>query len=251
MGGMTLVAYYGERPDILSSLIRSVQRAASQLTETFLPRPLNAVHATLIALDDASESEEEQGRQPAAMTERDANRLLQLGRYLQGTLAARRISVQFGGFEDREYGMRSQGLKLYERSFSVKNGNLVLIGWPVVQGRPSSEIDRLRRECEQFGFRHKHFTSAECSDPDLYLVLGRIPRSSKLPSGAVTRFEAEIRHELSRQARVVPLGASDLAIVRYQDRSLPLNYGTRRLPLAEITPSTRSALLFKMLGSER
>jgi hypothetical protein len=246
-GGLTLVAYYEGRPDVLTSLIRQIQAAAAALTGTLQARPLDSVHATLIALDGATAAPETDAPdpQPWEPTEHDAANLVKLCLHLQRTLDARQMNIRFG-FDDRDHGLRSQGRSLHERGFTVKDDNLLLIGWPVLHGRPTGEIDQIRRGCERFGFRHKHYVHPGCVDPDLYLVLGRVDARA-VGSAAIAAFETEIRRGLADHPSVVPLRASDLTIVRYTDRSLARDRSAG-LRLTEITPSLEPAQLLKLLG---
>jgi hypothetical protein len=52
--GLTVVAFYGPKPDALGALLASVQQAfAGALGAAFRPRPVDDVHATVIGLEDA------------------------------------------------------------------------------------------------------------------------------------------------------------------------------------------------------
>jgi hypothetical protein len=51
---LTVVAFYGPKPDALSALIGAVQHAlGTALGAAFRPRPMDDVHATIVGLEDA------------------------------------------------------------------------------------------------------------------------------------------------------------------------------------------------------
>jgi hypothetical protein len=200
--GASVVAWYGDKDPGLEHLIRQAQaRATTALAGRFRPRAPGEVHATIIGL--------EQGGHGARLSE-----VLQYlrARFDQG------MTIQFGGFADIDYDVSSRGLRLCERSFTISGRDVMLIGWPVEQGRPSAALDAVRRRCGELGFRHKHYSPAFPHDPDCYLSLGWLDQAAG--TGTAAACERQLKRYLSRNEVQVPLASKDISIVVYQDRAL-------------------------------
>ncbi|GAB7047196.1 hypothetical protein JCM9534A_23220 [Catenuloplanes indicus JCM 9534] len=205
------MAFYGPKPKPLETLIARVQGLAASHLPGFRPRPMPEVHATLLGLED-----------PARAAD-----LPLLLRHLTAALHRPGMSVQFGGFADREYPISSRDRGLHERSFLVSDANVVLIGWPVDgrSGEPTPALDDLRRSCQAFGFRHRYHLCPGDTDPDCYLVVGRTPGGSA--PAHVTVAETAIRNELAASPPTrISLTTADVRLVRYSDTTLPT--GTSR-----------------------
>jgi hypothetical protein len=211
--GASVVAYYGDKrrnQPGLADLITGVQEVVSRTVPgQFHARDLFEVHATIVGLERVRNY-----RRP---------RLSDLLLYLRSTFDAG-MMIQFGGFAPTYLGMRSRDLTLYERSFTVSGGDVMLMGWPVESGAPSAALDRVRRECGQLGFRHKYYSDDLTVDPDCYLSVGRLDGGV-----GVKDCELLVREHLSRlrpaSAQVpdgirVPLSSADISIVFYEDRNL-------------------------------
>jgi hypothetical protein len=94
--------------------------------------------------------------------------------------------------------------------FGVYGAKVVLIGWPVAGGEPRRTLAELRLRCGHFGVTHSYG-----DDPDVYLVLGEV-------TGAPDAHVASVvRRELAVAPVDVPLSAADLALVTYDDTTLP------------------------------
>jgi hypothetical protein len=211
--GASVVAYYGEKrrdqPE-LADLITGVQEVLTRtVAGQFHARDLFEVHATIVGLEGVKNY-----RRP---------RLSDLLLYLRGAFDAG-MTIQFGGFSPTYIGMRSRELTLYERSFTVSGGDVMLMGWPVESGAPSAALDTVRRQCEQLGFEHKYYSDDLAVDPDCYLSIGRLDDGAR-----VKDLELLVREHLSQlrsaSAQVpdgirVPLRSADISIVLYEDRRL-------------------------------
>ena len=82
--GLTVVAFYGPKPDALGALIGSVQQAFAQaLGAAFRPRPVDDVHATVIGLEDA----------PGCADD--------VAAFLAAELRRAPLELRFGGFSGR------------------------------------------------------------------------------------------------------------------------------------------------------
>ncbi|MDP9792124.1 hypothetical protein J2S43_000636 [Catenuloplanes nepalensis] len=200
------MAFYGEKPEPLATLMAGVQALAASHLPGFRPRPLPEVHATLIGLEHPTRK----------VTDAD---LPPFVRHLRTSLDRAGMIVQFGGFADGDHPIRSRGRSLYERSFLVSEVSVVLIGWPVdAGGRPASALDTLRRSCQDFGFRHRYHARPGDQDPDCYLVIGQVPDADP---ARVAAGEAAIRDELAAAPPVrVALGLGDVRFVRYKSTTL-------------------------------
>lgn len=131
------------------------------------------------------------------------------------------VDIQIGGFRPGvDYGFLSRGLSPCVRSFSLRNGIAVGIGWPVADGQYPDTLDRLRRAFQEIHVLHKYHQSAGDVDNDLYFVLGHY---SPNVSGAILEVaEREIAEYFSANRRIVPLRLEDLSLACYPDEALPM-----------------------------
>jgi hypothetical protein len=184
----TVVAWYDTLPD---DLARLVERLHGLLDEGCVTRHPDQVHATLIGLE----------RAPAPFDPAP------LAAHLQTALTPP-LTIQFGGFPHHDRRLLSRGTPLHDRGFAVGDGRVVLMGWPVVDGVPGTEVARIRESCADHGVTHRYGF-----DPDVYLVL-----ADGTPSADVA---AAVRRELALAPVRVTLSASDLSLVTYEDTALP------------------------------
>jgi hypothetical protein len=191
----TVVAWYATLPDALARLVASVQdRAAAYLGAAFTARDPEQVHATLIGLERASGPFDPRP----------------LAAHLRAVLA-RPLTIQFGGFAPADRRMTSRGRPLHERGFTVRDGRVVLMGWPVDGDVPGPAIADVRDGCAAFGVTHRYGR-----DPDVYLVVGDVTGAEPADG-----LEATVRGELAAAAVRAPLSADDLCLVTYTDPALP------------------------------
>lgn len=199
----SVVAYYGEKHTELKDLISDAQEHVGRaLAGHFCPRDPYEVHATIIGLENPK---------PGA-------RMGDLLQYLRDEFD-QAMTIQFGGFAARgSDSLRSRGLPLYQRSFTISGGDVMLMGWPVQDGDATTALDAVRRQCDGLGFTHKWYSDAYPVDPDCYLSLGRLVAT--VGEEAVEACEQHLREFLSGDGIQVPLAREDVSIVLYEDRSL-------------------------------
>ena len=191
----TVVAWYDVLPDDLAELVARLQAAAVACLGTACRlRHPDQVHATLIGLE----------RTPAPFDPAP------LAAHLRAALTPP-LTIQFGGFPRDDRRLLSRGTTLYDRGVTVRDGRVVLMGWPVADGVPGAELARIRESCAAHGVTHRYGF-----DPDVYLVLADVA-----PGAQAEELEAAVRRELAGTAVRLPLGASDLSLVTYDDTTLP------------------------------
>jgi len=201
--GLTVVAFYGPKPDALGALLGAVQQAfAAELGAAFRPRPVDDVHATVIGLEDA----------PGCADD--------VAAFVAAELRRAPRDIRFGGFSAAET-FRSRGRPLRERSALLDGERAVVIGWPVEHGRPTTRLGELRRDCARFGVIHKYHRGTTALDPDAYLVVGDV--DADVPPDAAEAVRAALGEPTS-----VRLTAADVSLVRYVDPALPRESSTRR-----------------------
>lgn len=245
----TLVTAYGPKPAHLSALLLECQRMLTEaLGDSFQPYELSQIHATIIGLEHLLES---------------PNCNLNLWRFrsrlghmdLPGFVASVLthpcfpMSVQFGGFADRDYPFTSRGQRPFDRSFSIQGTKAVLIGWPV-RGKPAvsatrqsqysaaqesrlypTSLDDVRRFALNFNILHEYHSDITDTDNDCYLRLGLCNGTSDLEAGQIV--QAKIRRYLGQTDPVfVEISKADLNIVSYTDGSLPCG-STRSWPIVD------------------
>jgi hypothetical protein len=193
----TVVAWYETLPAALDRLVARLQDlTAAHLGAGFAPRDPGQVHATLVGLERCGAPFD-----PAP-----------LAAHLRAVLA-RPLTVQFGGFPPDDLRMLSRGSSLHERAFGAGAGRVVLMGWPVVDGVPCAAVADVRDGCAALGVTHRYGR-----DPDVYMVVGDVTDAAP---DRVAALEAVARAELAVEAVRVPLSAADLALVTYDDPTLP------------------------------
>lgn len=209
----SIVAYYDAMPAALGEVIRRVQgRAAEFLGAGFTPRPMAEVHATVIGLESSGDRRFDVGP---------------LAGHLVRELADNPLEIRFGGFATDSGQLTSRDAPLHDRTFLVRGGNVVLVGWPVLGGAASPVLADIRRGCEPFGVVHRYHRQPGASDPDVYLVVGRAA------TGETEALEAAVRRELGGAGVRVPMGPDDLGLVEYAETTLPLA-STRLRPLRSV-----------------
>jgi len=199
---LTVVAFYGPKPEPLRTLIGAVQQAfEAVLGAAFRPRPVDDVHATVLGLEDAPDRADD------------------VAAFLAAELRAAPLDLQFGGFRAGDTAfLLSRGRSLHERSVGPDG---VVLGWPVERGRPTARLGELRRDCARFGVIHKYHRGTAALDPDAYLVVGAVDAHR-------TGVAEAVRAAALERPTSVRLTASDLALVRYADPALPRESSTWR-----------------------
>jgi hypothetical protein len=213
----TIVSFYGtDKPPQLTALIQTLQsRFVGAAGAFFRPRPAADVHATVIGLENGGNVD-----------------LVGLCDFLTEALTRSPLTLQFGGFADRDHRITSAGSRLYDRALSVGADKVVLIGWPIdAGGEPMDRLDVLRRALRRFGARHRYHDTPEARDPDAYMVIGDLMPGA--PDAAVTACVDDGRALLARAACRVALTEDDVRLARYVDTRLPAA-STRSWSLPEL-----------------
>jgi hypothetical protein len=242
MKNVSLVAFYGDKPPALASLIQKLQTYLANyplLQAKFVPYQLTQVHGTIIGCEgwktDAGVVNQwfEEKRQATRYID-----FAGLINYLNYQVNFP-IMIRFGGYDRQtNYNFFSRDQHLYNRSFqlpSVDNDTIpVLIGWSWQNYTVTLAINHLRRELQQFNLLHKYHATPDAVDNDFYLRLGTIHADLTLLE--LEAIATEIRDLLEAQAALsIAIQPENLAFVQYQDFALtPAT--TRVIPVTEISP---------------
>jgi hypothetical protein len=242
MKNLSLVAFYGDKPDAFASLIQKLQTYLTNhplLQAKFIPYQLAQVHGTIIGCEGwktnagvVSQWFQEKRQETKYI---DFAGLINYLSY-QVNLP---ITIRFGGYDRQtNYNFLSRNQHLYDRSFqlpSAGNNTIpVLIGWSWQNYTVTLAIDHLRRELQQFNLLHKYHETPDAVDNDFYLRLGTI--HADLTLSELEAIATEICNLLEAQAALsIPIQLENLAFVQYQDLALtPAT--TKVIPVTEISP---------------
>jgi hypothetical protein len=227
----TVIAYYERsKPAALGEFLTDVQhRLRRHLADTFRPRPIDEVHATIIGLDAfgalTSGDEFSEIRKPST----DRPDIAGLCEYLASEVESRSMTMQIGGFANADLVITSLGARLWQRTLSAYDDKVVLMGWPVDhQGSPNNSLDALRRGAQRFGFVHRYHKRVSDTDPDMYMVIGNVDQVDAVVLDALIPMRAELEQHSCR----VPLSVESIRIAVFDDTRLPIDT-TRTEPLAE------------------
>jgi hypothetical protein len=177
-----LVAIYGNKPVELSRLITDCQSQISNMIgAAFNPYDIQQVHATITGIGPAQPSTSFADKQVKMDTDGLINYL-----HKSGILP---FQVQIGGFQKRHYPFVSRGMQPYDRSFSLRDGKALIIGWPI-RGMPNinenlslldliqesriypTTLDKIRQAAKGFGFLHRYYQHNNDFDNDFYFRIG-------------------------------------------------------------------------------
>lgn len=181
-----------------------------RLGPAFVARPLDGVHATLCTLDDLGPwADLDAVVSPDGRPAAEVDQVVDVVRRWDGFP----LHVQLGGFEDRDVGLRSRGARPHARTVTHSGGQVVLIGWPVVGGRPTTDLAGLRRALAEVGAVHRH----GADDPDVHLVIGELAGTDDAVQGAMRWARDHLRRSPCR----VDLSPEVISVVAATDRRLP------------------------------
>lgn len=242
MQNVSLVAFYGDKPVVLASLIQKLQTYLANhqwLQDIFVPYQLTQVHGTIIGCEGWKTNLGvvnqwfQEKRQETKYID-----FAGLINYLQHQVDLP-ITISFGGYDRNiNYNFLSRDRHLYHRSFQLQSADNehipVLIGWSCQDSTVTLAIDNLRRDLQQFNLLHKYHVIPSDIDNDFYLRLGTIKANLTLPE--IDAIALEIRNLLAAQSISIAIQLENLAFVQYQDLSLtPVT--TKAIPVTEILPS--------------
>ncbi|MBW4521912.1 MAG: hypothetical protein KME16_19690 [Scytolyngbya sp. HA4215-MV1] len=222
---VTLVSFYGEKPDPFVNLIRDCQdKLLESLKSAFLPYHLDQVHGTIVGLEGWRVAEKIQNQNFLSL--RGETRLVDPS----GLLTFLRSSdyptfnIDIGGYEEgKDYGFLSREKHPHERSFSFRGEIAVAMGWPKEQSKP---LDQLRRQFNVVNVLHKEHVTQSAEDNDYYFVLGRIDRRV-IDDQRLEATADSMRRYLASRSISVTIDRDALSIVAYLDTQLPLDTSSR------------------------
>jgi hypothetical protein len=226
MQNVSLVAFYGDKPVALASLIQKLQTHLANhqlLQDKFVPYQLTQVHGTIIGCEGWKTNLGvvnqwfQEKRQETKYID-----FAGLINYLQHQVNLP-VTIRFGGYDrNTNYNFLSRDRHLYHRSFqlqSAENNSIpVLIGWSWQDHTVTLAIDNLRRELQRFNLLHKYHAIPDDIDNDFYLRLGTI--KANLTLSEIDAIALEIRNLLAAQSISIAIQLENLAFVQYQDLSL-------------------------------
>lgn len=222
---LTLVAYYGEKPEPVVQLVTAIQEKLTVLLgNAFVKYHMAQVHGTIIGLegyrvghDILNTNYSEHLGQDRAI---DFKKLFSILK--DPTLLP--FSVAIGGFEStKSYPFSSRGQHPYLRSFSIQGKIAVAMGWPCVKDEYLLSVDRLRRSLNEANVLHKYHAEINSLDNDFFFVLGQVDES-KVDENSLSEAQQEMRTFLEKNCKLsIPIARENLSIIAYTDPTLPIN----------------------------
>lgn len=234
MKQLTLAAFYGSKPPILSELIESMNAEVENtaLAGFFTPYPIRQIHATLTGLEKITGASENYNAN--YWNRAGERRVMDFSCLLETLSESLPMQARIGGFSESYDGFRSLGEIPYRRAFSVdwNSGKLNLIGWPFAGPFDDFDFSRQRllwalrsRWASRCHIRHKYH---EQQDNDLYMVLGSLNLPAGLDQAALDALQKEgrklewiIRDFLHHNPANLSLSPDTLFLVQYEEEALP------------------------------
>jgi hypothetical protein len=232
---VSAVALYGPKTGEVRDLLESVQATlARQLGAAFLPYTLEQIHGTLIGLNAVREPATGALLSQYCLEHLGARCVMDFERVLQilEKRFSRPLAIRIGGIgPGDDPGFTSQGMHLHERTFSARNGALVLMGWPVstlTSGGAQRPLDDLRRNMNDANVLHRYHAAATDVDNDFYLVLGHYTDAAE---SALAEAERAVRRDLEQHPVDVRVGRGQVRIVASDSPTLAPARFAGELPL--------------------
>lgn len=248
--GVSLVAFYGNKPPELIDLIQILQEYLANhnlIQNKFIPYQLEQVHGTIIGCEGLFTTSGiiskwfYERRQEIRSID-----FVSLVDYLQRQIDFP-LTIRFGGYNrSYDYNFLSRTQHPYVRSGQLQSTDSqtipVLIGWSWDNGI-SLAIDSLRRNMQQFNLLHKYHATSDAVDNDFYLRLGTI--NGKLTAAQIDAIATDIRNLLeARSALYVSIKQENIAFAQYQDLLLTPET-TEVISIAEATASKLKQIYFE------
>jgi hypothetical protein len=200
---------------------------AEHIGDRFLPYALAQIHATLIALNTATDPRTGAIVNEYYLTHQGTAVQMDLRRVMD-ILAARfahPLQVRIGGHQqDGEILFTSRGQHLFDRAFSAQDGAFVLVGWPVISLAPAAggagtaqPVDELRRDMNAANLLHRYHFHDTDVDNDLHLVIGH---HAGAEADAVARAVGAVREKLAADPVDFAIGLDDVKIVAADSHTL-------------------------------
>ena len=203
--------------------MRQLQACLGELLqEGFAPYSVEQVHGTIIGLEGIWDAGELVNANFLRL--RGERQVMDLRQAL-GAVAACSfpLRIRIGGFQASEpcpFASRQQ--HPYDRSASLSGEVATIMGWPECDGSYPPALDELRRSLERANVLHKYHAFESDVDNDFYFVLGRVDRT-RATQDAIVEAEMAMREQLAnREPVIVDLDTRHLAVVAYDDATLPL-----------------------------
>ncbi|WP_144867645.1 hypothetical protein [Hyella patelloides] len=238
--GVSLVAYYREKPLELQKLIVDLQGILQDFFGSdFIPYALKQIHATIIGCEGIRT---ELGFvNKWFYTLRDEIKYIDysgfLNYFINNDLFP--LDICFGSYQPNvNYQFLSRNQHPGDRSFQLQlstENTLIptMIGWSFRKQIITTDINSIRRELQRFNCLHKYHKYPQDIDNDVYLRLGTIAGSYN--SDLIASITQTINNYLQTLTPIIiPLSQEKLAIVKYQDLSLPIST-TKIYSLADLS----------------
>ena len=233
---VSAVALYGPKTGEVRDLLESVQATiARQLGAAFLPYALEQIHGTLIGLNGVRDPATGALLSQYYLEHRGARRVMDFERMLKilEERFSRPLTIRIGGVgPGDDTGFTSQGMHPHERTFSVRSGAFVLMGWPVstlTSGGAQRPLDDLRRDVNDANVLHRYHATATDVDNDFYLVLGHYTDAAE---STLAEAERTVRRDLEHHHVDVRVGRGQVRIVAADSPTLAPALFAGELPLA-------------------
>ena len=227
--GVSLVAYYGNKPLKLQQLITELQQLLKEnLATNFIPYDLKQVHATIIGCEGVQSKSGIINKWFYDL--KNEIRYIDCAGLLNYFLTSNLFSLNicFGGYKDDvDYQFLSRDRHPAVRSFQLqiaKDNTLIpiVIGWSLQEQIITTEIDNIRRNLQQFNCLHKYHKLPHDIDNDVYLRLGTIIEN--LSPESLADIQQKVNYYLqNKKPTIIPLNKENLAIAKYQSLSLPIS----------------------------
>ena len=233
---VSAVALYGPKTGEVRDLLESVQATiARQLGAGFLPYALEQIHGTLIGLNGVRDPATGALLSQYYLEHRGARRVMDFERVLKilEERFSRPLTIRIGGVgPGDDTGFTSQGMHPHERTFSVRSGAFVLMGWPVstlTSGGARRPLDDLRRNMNDANVLHRYHATATDVDNDFYVVLGHYTDAAE---SRLAEAERTVRRDLEHHHVDVRVGRGQVRIVAADSPTLAPAQFAGELPLA-------------------
>jgi hypothetical protein len=218
---LTLVSHYGPKsPDFAGWIRRAQSFLAARLGTDFRPYAVEQVHATICGLEGNRIGDRIANRNFIQL--RGEERFMDMAGLLKFVreAAMSALEVRVGGFDQNaDHGFTSAGQHPFERTFAIRSGIVVAMGWPMSLGHCVPVLDDLRRKCQRFGVLHKWHHHEEDMDNDFFFVLGRVASDG---GHAQQAAEQKLREQFVDERLTLVLSRETLSLVAYSDPQLPL-----------------------------
>ena len=220
---LSLVAYYGEKPSEIETLIKEAQEILqSGLPRAFKKYDIRQVHATLISLEGH--------RTGNTIVNANYARFCHERRVIDFSKAFKLLkdldflpfNVIIGGYKEHgDYPFTSRDIHPHQRSFSFQGDIAVAMGWPCDGKDYPPTLDRLRRAFDSANILHKYHRTTDDLDNDFYFVLGNLILEKTGKSALRNTHDRMIEFLSCRDPLTVTVAREHLRVIAYTDPKVP------------------------------